>query len=83
MSFTEKTRIFLGKLRNLPEDKKKVILWAIVIVIGLTMGYFWVKDAMNGISKITESVKSVKLPAINLPQMPSLDVLQTTTPTNK
>ncbi|MGD0576876.1 MAG: hypothetical protein ABSA74_02265 [Candidatus Staskawiczbacteria bacterium] len=74
---------FLKKLQNLPDTKKKIILWTIVAVLAVVMGYFWVNSAEKGFSKIAESTKSIKFPAINLPTMPSLDsILQTTTPSN-
>lgn len=79
MSFAEKNRIFFGKLRNLPDKRKKIILWAVIVVLAAGMGFFWVEGAMNSLSKIGNSVKSINLPSINLP---SSDILQTTTPNN-
>ena len=85
MDIAEKIKIFLTKLQALPENKKLIILWAIVVILGLPMGIFWVKGAIKSFSKIGESISSVKLPEINtsdMPKMPSLDILQTTAPTN-
>ena len=73
----------IKKLQNLPENKKKIILWTVVVVLALPMGFFWVKGAMNDLSKIGGEVKNIKMPEINVPQTPALDILQTTTPTNK
>jgi hypothetical protein len=59
-----KLREFILKLQNLPEKKKIIILWMIVAVLGLGMGFFWVRGAINSFSKIGESVKSINLPNI-------------------
>jgi len=76
MNFKE----FINKLQNLPDKQKKIILWTIVAVLGITMGYFWIQSAMNSLSKIGNSIGQIQLPDI---QTPGVDILQTTTPTNK
>ena len=78
----ERNRAIILKLQNYPEKKKKIILWSIVAILAVIMGFFWVKEAVSNVSKIGESVKSINLPKINS-NMPALDILQTTTPTNK
>ena len=55
MGFADKNRIFLEKLRNLPEQKKKIILWTIVVVLGIVMGIFWIRSAANTLDKIGEA----------------------------
>ena len=81
---SERNRIFLGKLRNLSEIKKKVILWTIVAVLGIIMGFFWVNGAINSFQKIIKSAKLIDLPSIDVSSnMPSLDILQTATPSNE
>ena len=84
MTFAERNRAFILKLQALPENKKKIILWAIVVVLATVMGFFWITGAINSFSKIAESAKSVKLPTIDLPKMPSLnlDILKTVTPSD-
>ncbi|MCX6718730.1 MAG: hypothetical protein NTY81_04010 [Candidatus Staskawiczbacteria bacterium] len=47
-----KIREFIIKLQNLPEQKKKIILWTIVVILAVIMGYFWIVSAMNSLSKI-------------------------------
>lgn len=74
MNIAEKIRIFLDKLRSLPEDKKKIILWVVVIVIGIPMAFFWVKGSMDNLSKMSKSVQEIKLPEINTPTMPNLEL---------
>jgi hypothetical protein len=59
MSFAEKVRNFLGKLQNLPEHKKHIILWTIVVALGLAMGYFWINNAIKTFSKLNEQARIV------------------------
>jgi len=86
MDTAEKIRIFLTKLQNLPENKKKIILWTIVVILAAIMGFFWIRGAIDGFTKMAESARSIKFPTINtsnMPKIPSLDILQTTSPSNK
>lgn len=68
---------FLAKLQNLPDNQKKIILWAIVGVLALTMGIFWIRGALNSINKIGESVSQIKLPEVQTPdeEAPSFEAL--------
>jgi hypothetical protein len=77
MDFAERNRIFLKKLRDLPEHQKKIILWTIVIILALIMGTFWVRSAAYNFLKIGGEIKNVKMPEINTPNTPSLNILQT------
>jgi len=52
MNFAERNRQFLAKMRALPENKKKIILWTIVAILALIMGFFWVRNVINNFSKI-------------------------------
>ena len=83
MSFAEKNRAAIKKLQNLPENRKKIILWTVVVILGLIMGFFWVKGTIKSLSEIGKDMQSIKMPQLSLPQTPALDILQTTTPTNK
>jgi hypothetical protein len=83
MDILGKIKTFLEKLQNLPDNKKKIILWTIVVILGLIMGFFWVKGAINSFAKFGESVQNIKLPEINMSGMPQLDILQTTSPNNQ
>lgn len=78
MSFAEKIRAFIEKLQNLSDRRKKIILWAIVAIVAAVMGFFWVRGVMDGLSKMSESAKSVKFPEIDTSGMPSLDILGNT-----
>jgi Cu/Ag efflux pump CusA len=48
MKFSE----HIKKLQNLPENKKKIILWTIVIILGLALSFFWIRATVNRLSHI-------------------------------
>lgn len=75
MNFKE----LINKLQDLPDKQKKIILWTIVVILAVGMGYFWVIGAINNLSKIGKSISSINLPSMNFP---STNILQTTTPSN-
>jgi len=68
-------KAYLQKLQNLPEDKKKIVLWVIVAVLAVVMGLFWAVGAINSLSKIGESAGNIELPEFD-------NILQNTTPSN-
>ena len=77
---------YLEKLRALPDSQKKIVLWTIVVILAFVMGLFWIRGAINSFSKIGESVGQIKIPQIDtsgVPSMPSLDILQTATPSDQ
>ena len=78
----ENNRAIIKKLRSLPEEKKKAILWIVVTIAAIIMGTFWIKSTIDNFSKISGDIKNIKMPEISTPAMPSLDILQTTTPSN-
>lgn len=55
---------FLNKLQNLPDNKKKIILWVIVGVLAAIMGYFWIKSAGERLNKMGESIGQINLPQL-------------------
>lgn len=71
---------FLLKLQNLPDNKKKIILWVVVAILAVIMGSFWINGAINNFQKIGESIGQIELPQI---EMPATEILQTTTPSNE
>jgi len=80
MDTAGKIRNFFERLQALSEQKKKIILWSIVAVLAVVMGFFWVRGAINSFSKIGQSIGEVKMPQINtsdMPSLPNLDILQT------
>jgi len=58
----EKTKNFVEKLRSLEDKQKKIILWTIVGILGLTMGFFWIKGVMYKL----ENLKAIDF---DFPQM--------------
>lgn len=80
MSIKEKAKNFLVKLQNLPDHNKKIILWTIVIIFAVIMGYFWIMDAVSSLDKIGKNVSQVKLPEI---QTPAINLPSTQTQTDQ
>jgi hypothetical protein len=79
MDFKSKVSKNLDYLRALPEQNKKVVLWIIVGILGLAMGFFWINGTINSFSKINESVNQIKLPEIKSPEVS--DTTVSTSPT--
>ena len=65
---------FLEKIRNLPESKRKIILWAIVIVLALIMLIFWIGNIPKSLNNFQggQFIKDLNLPKIAIPQMPEI-----------
>ncbi len=42
---------YLEKLRHLPEKKKKIILWSIVVIVGFVFLFLWIKDVEKKIKR--------------------------------
>jgi len=74
MNIAEKIRNNLQKLQSLPEQKKKIILWTIVAVLAVIMGFFWVKSAIVNVSKMGQEFQKIELPEIQMPEAPNIDL---------
>ncbi|MCX6721866.1 MAG: hypothetical protein NTY04_01610 [Candidatus Staskawiczbacteria bacterium] len=74
MNIAKKSKDFLIKLQDLSDTKKKIILWTVVIIIGLFMGFFWVKEAKTSFLNISKSIQNTKMPEINTSNMPTVDL---------
>ena len=59
MKISERIRNFIVKLQNLPENRKLIILWSIVVILGLGMGLFWINNVMHTISKIEQNFSGI------------------------
>lgn len=72
---------FIKKLRNLSETKKIIIIFVVVAMVAPVMGYLWFRSASYHISKVGESVNSLDLPNIDLPNLDNMlpDAEQTQT----
>ncbi len=55
---------YLEKLRALPDKQKKIILWGIITILALGLGFFWFKNTVTRFSKIEESIKKINFPSI-------------------
>lgn len=55
---------YITKLQNLPDNKKKIILWVIVGVLIVIMGFFWIRSAGERLNKMSESIGQINLPKI-------------------
>ena len=82
MTIIEKVGKFFTKLQSLPEGQKKIILWTIVTIVAAIMGYFWIKGATKTFSEFGKGIQSIEIPQLDTSNMPSLDILETTTPSN-
>ena len=57
---------FIIKLQGLSDNKKKIILWIIVAILALGMGFLWFKISIGRLAKIEESMKKIDIPSINI-----------------
>lgn len=57
---------FIQNLRDLPEDKRKKILFAIVIIVGVIIGLLNLISTKKNISKIEQSIESINLAQIGI-----------------
>lgn len=57
MKFVLKIAEFIKKLQGLPEEKKKMILWTVVVILGLAMLFFWIGMSAERLGKMnTEEI---------------------------
>ena len=50
----QKTKDFIIKLQGLDEKQKKIIMWTIVGILAVTMGFFWIKTTLYKIENMGE-----------------------------
>ena len=67
-------REIIEKLQSLPENRKKTILWSVVVILGIIMAFFWINSAINRLSKIGESNMSIDFPSIEMPEIPDIQM---------
>ncbi len=53
---------FLKKIQNLPEGKRRIILWSIVIIVGFFIFALWIKNTQG-------KLKSFQGGGLNLPSL--------------
>jgi hypothetical protein len=63
---------FLKKLQNLPENKKKVILWVIVAIVAVVLLFVWVDIAAKRLTAIEENFQKIKFPKVENPEIQNI-----------
>ena len=68
----------LNKLQGLPEKRKKIILWAIMIVVAIFLLKFYVQNIQRGIKSIDgEKIKEeLRIPELeqDLRELPKFEI---------
>jgi hypothetical protein len=64
---------FIKKLQDLPEKKRKIILWAVIAVSAVALIPFWLLSAKNNLEEISKNIGKVKSPEIQAPVNPMAD----------
>ncbi len=69
---------FIERIQNLPEEKRKVIFWLVVIIIGISLFLGWIKSLEMKIKSFrTEKIKEeLQLPKLEeeLKSLPKFEV---------
>ncbi len=58
---------FIKKLQSLSEHVKLAIIFTVVLMVGLGMGFFWIQSTVHSISSISQSFKSADLTNLEAP----------------
>lgn len=64
-NFKLKIKNYLEMIRAMPDKQKKIVLWAIIAVLALVLGFLWFKTSILRLEKIEESVKNINIPSID------------------
>lgn len=76
---------FIKKIQGLPEKKRKIILWLIISVLGITLFIFYVKNISQRIKSFQERniIEELKIPSLKeeiesipKPEMPKTEDLE-------
>lgn len=63
MKLIEKLKGFLIKLQGLDDVQKKIILWSVVVILAIILGFFWIRGTINKLSNV-----DIQLPDFNVNQ---------------
>jgi len=55
---------YLEKLRALPDQQKKAIMWAVVAVIAVLLGIVWFNMSAKRVFQIQEELTKIEMPQI-------------------
>ncbi len=68
----------LEKVQNLPEGKRKIILWTVVTITALFLGLFWFNNFQKRIKsfKIEKIKEEINIPSLEkeLKSLPKLEI---------
>jgi len=56
---------YLEKLRALPDQQKKIIMWAVVAVIAAILGIIWFNMSAKRVFQIQEDIGKIEMPQID------------------
>jgi len=61
----------LYKIQNLPKETRQIILWAIVIIFGLILFFFWIKNVQSKLESFQkeEFKEKLNLPKLEVPKI--------------
>jgi len=69
---------FLRKIQNQPEHIRKIILWSLVVIFGLGLATWWVKNFQQKIKSFEkeEFIEELKIPSLKeeLKGLPEIEI---------
>jgi hypothetical protein len=65
---------FLENLQKLPEQKRKIILWTVVVIFGVSFFIVWLISARNAIRNFPREDFFQKFEGPKIPQMPKFEI---------
>jgi hypothetical protein len=67
---------FLEKIQSLPEEKRKIILWSVVIILGLSIFVFYFKTVKLTPINMSELQDDLKIQDLkeDLEQLPTFEI---------
>lgn len=84
MSIRKLVSSFLQKIRSLPESRRKIILWTAVVIVGLGLTVWWVKNFQEKLKsfKKEEIKEQLQLPTLEekLKTLPEIKIPEISEP---
>lgn len=74
MAISNKLRNFIENLQKLPETKKKIIFFSIIIFLFVLMAIFVSFLTKRNLVKIGESLSSISLPVVEFPDLGNTNI---------
>ena len=62
---------FLKKIQSLPEKKRRIILWTVVIILGLSLSFFIIRNLQKKLEdfKMQEMKNDLNLEKLDIPKI--------------